>query len=69
MRKDETRPGLAGDVVELAKSGDGLTTDIVGFFDKQSEKPAFGDAITHIRAARPFGESYAAAAPTEIEEF
>ena len=67
MKKEETRPGLALDVIELAKKGDGLTTDIVGFFDKQTARPS--EAITHIRAVEPLGTAYAACAPTEIEEY
>jgi len=68
MRKDELRPGLAEDVIELATKEDGLTTAIVGFFDKQAVGPV-SEATTHIRASRPRGTAFDACAPTEIEEF
>ncbi len=67
MQKDDARPGLAMDVIELANHGDGLTTDIVGFFDKSAATRAANE-VTHIRPSKPFGQAYAEAAPTEIDD-
>jgi hypothetical protein len=65
MREDEARTGLDGDVIELATHGDGLTTDIVTFFDAKSTVP-MSEAITQIRPVeveRPVDLQ----APTEVD--
>ena len=66
MREEETRPGLAEDVIELADHGTGLTTDIVNFFDARAAKP-IGEAITQIRPPHIFPADCDPGAPTEIE--
>ncbi len=65
MREDETRSGLAGDVIELAAHADGLTTDIVTFFDAKSAVP-MSEAITQIRpVVAP--QAVDLQAPTEVD--